>query len=275
MDLAQIWRSATVAIATMHGKERVIGPLLAEAWGLRALVPTGLNTDAFGTFTREIGRPGDALVTARRKAMAALDCTGGAIAVASEGSFGPHPDCPWAAVNRELVVLIDRVRGIELVGEALSWETNYRQARVSTREEAQAFAEAVGFPDHGLVVGEVKGVRDWETLAQAVQTGLTQAADGTLWLETDMRAMHNPTRMQVIAQATQDLVAKGRSLCPACGWPGFAVTERLPGLPCACCGSPTLLTRSHRWVCQHCGHQKEEPVAETTADPTYCPFCNP
>ncbi|HAN45943.1 MAG TPA: hypothetical protein DCQ32_05260 [Cyanobacteria bacterium UBA8156] len=273
MGLEAVWRGEVVAIATMHGKEQVIGPLLAAAWGLRAIVPAGLNTDVLGTFTRDVARPGDALATARLKAEAALALTGGAIAVASEGSFGPHPDLPWAAVNRELVVLIDRQRGIELVGEALSWETNYRQTQVRTWEEAQAFAAAVGFPDHGLVVGEAKGVRDRETLAQAVQAGLAQS--GILWLETDMRAMHNPSRMQVIAQATQDLVAKGRSLCPVCGWPGFAITERWPGLPCALCGLPTPLVRSQRWVCRHCGYQQEEPVAETVADPAYCPLCNP
>jgi hypothetical protein len=38
------------------------------------------------------------------------------VGIASEGSFGPHPSLPFAALDRELVLLIDRETGLELVG---------------------------------------------------------------------------------------------------------------------------------------------------------------
>jgi hypothetical protein len=52
---------ASAVVATMHGKERVIGPVLAHTFGLSVVVPDGLDTDRFGTFTREVARVGDAL----------------------------------------------------------------------------------------------------------------------------------------------------------------------------------------------------------------------
>jgi ATP-binding protein involved in chromosome partitioning len=36
----------------MHGKERVISPLLAHALGLTSEVPSKFDTDRFGTFSR-------------------------------------------------------------------------------------------------------------------------------------------------------------------------------------------------------------------------------
>jgi hypothetical protein len=84
-----------------------IAPILESELGLQYLVPNNFNTDTFGTFTRDIPRPADQIATARLKAKKALEITGGTIAIASEGSFAPHPDLPFIASNRETVVLID------------------------------------------------------------------------------------------------------------------------------------------------------------------------
>lgn len=45
-------------LATMHGKERVIAPLLERELGLKVRVTTGLDTAQFETFSREIERKG-------------------------------------------------------------------------------------------------------------------------------------------------------------------------------------------------------------------------
>ena len=55
-------------LATMHQKEIVIAPLVEQELGVKVVVPENLDTDAFGTFTREIKRPGDQLEAARLKA---------------------------------------------------------------------------------------------------------------------------------------------------------------------------------------------------------------
>ena len=46
------------------------------------------------------------------------------------------------------------------------------------------------------------------------------------------------TRMAMIEQAAVDLLKRLGSQCPACQAPGYWVTARHPGLPCAACGRP-------------------------------------
>ena len=267
-----------LVLATMHGKETVMAPLLEAGLGVRVVVAEGLNTDAYGTFSGEIERTGTPLDAARQKVAAALDATGHRLGVASEGSFGPHPALPFLYVDAELVLLVDRETGREWTGEAVSTDTNFGASDVRAWEEIEEFARRARFPDHGLILKStggalVKGLRDWETLRREADRLL--AAHQALTVETDMRAMHNPLRMGVIAEATRKLVAKLQTPCPVCAAPGFALAERLPGLPCDHCGFPTRLPRAERWACGVCGLAEERPAAETYADPRYCDFCNP
>ena len=269
----------------MHQKEQVIAPILAINLGVQIVVPQGLNTDEFGTFTRDILRTGDHLQAARLKAEKAMTLTGLTLAVASEGSFGPHPTIPFLACDREIVVLIDRDQDLEIVGQAISIETNYSHQRVTTLEAALAFAEKIGFPAHGLVAMSeahptqspfiFKGITDEAELLETV-TWLLQTF-GQAYLEPDMRAMHNPTRMRVIAEATHDLVRQIRRCCPACGCPGFTVVERQAGLPCVLCGCPTTLALAITYYCRKCNFSQvvNSPDGQEFADPAHCSICNP
>lgn len=272
-------------IATMHQKERAIAPLLESALDLKAVVPSDFDTDAFGTFTREVKRPSDQMTTARLKADAALQLTNETLAIASEGSFGPHPQMPFVACDREVVLLRDRHHNLEIVGQVISTDTNYSQQRVTSLDEAIKFAQKIGFPSHGVVAMSeahptpssqvFKGITDDAQLREAV-TWLLQKI-GEAHLETDMRAMHNPTRINVIAQATHDLIAQINQCCPECGFPGFAPVAHKPGLPCAWCGSPTGLTLATTYHCQTCdfSHDIQFPDGRQQADPAHCFFCNP
>ena len=60
-------------IASMHGKEKIMGPKLKTALGVYLEVPKNFNSDIFGTFTRDIKRPGDQRDTAHKKLSAALE----------------------------------------------------------------------------------------------------------------------------------------------------------------------------------------------------------
>jgi hypothetical protein len=271
----------------MHRKEQVIAPILERELGLKVIVPKQFDTDVFGTFTRERNRPGNQLETARMKAEAALELTGETLAIASEGSFAPHPSFPAIPSNRELVVLIDQSHALEIVGEELSLDTNFNHKTVKTLEEVQEFAQKIGFPQHGLIVRcsaspqdpnpFTKGITTEAELITAAITALERSLTGTIHLETDMRALYNPTRMQVIAQATQNLVKAVKQTCPECGFPGVKVIERRRGLLCELCNLPTSLTRSVVYGCQKCEVRREVlfPDGLTTADPTYCAYCNP
>jgi hypothetical protein len=275
----------TAVLATMHRKEQVMEPILTEALGIKLIVPKAFNTDSFGTFTRDIPRAGTQREAALHKAQQALALTGMDLAIASEGSFQPHPACPFICINCELVILLDTRHDLVLVGEYCSMTTNFNRQTIRSLTEAQIFATKAGFPSHGVIIftqpelGDqspaIKGIITPAQLEDAVKTALQASA--TIAIETDMRAMYNPTRMSTIAQATQDLVHVAHSQCPQCQWPGFAMVKRYEGLPCAECHFPTERIRAVLYQCQKCAYPKEVPFPDglTTADPTHCPMCNP
>ncbi len=279
------WRGRRAALGTMHGKEQVIGPILAADLGIEVVVPAGFESDRFGTFTRDVPRAGDQLEAARRKARTAMAESGLDLGLASEGSFGPHPALPWLAANLELVVLIDGATGIELVGRHLTTEAVSGHAWVASAGAAVEFAGTVGFPDHALVVRRgpedardlVKGVAAEATLRSAVERLIASAPDGRVFLESDLRADRNPTRMAAIAEAARHLVENARRGCPACATPGFEVVDQRAGLPCAWCRQPTDLTLALVYGCQRCGARSEagRPDGRTEAEPGECPNCNP
>ena len=54
-------------IATKHNKERVIAPLLSKILNVNCIPTPQLDTDALGTFSGEILRPGDPLETIKKR----------------------------------------------------------------------------------------------------------------------------------------------------------------------------------------------------------------
>ncbi|MBD2339245.1 hypothetical protein H6G64_19940 [Calothrix sp. FACHB-156] len=286
MNNQQLFHHRVAILATMHQKEQVIAPILEEL-NLQIIVPQDFNTDIFGTFTREIKRLGTQIETARLKAEKALELTDATLAIASEGSFAPHPYIPYVYSNREIVILLDKENDLEIVGEELSLETNFNHQIVENFTAAYDFALKVGFPEHGLVVScqelpqdsseIVKGITNREKLLEAINWALNNSPDGKVHLETDMRALYNPTRMKNIAKATQNLLKKIKSQCPQCSAPGFEIVERIKGLPCEICATPTNLFLSVVYQCNKCGFSQEKlfPEGREFADPAQCMYCNP
>ncbi|MBD2609434.1 hypothetical protein H6G81_34335 [Scytonema hofmannii FACHB-248] len=284
MKNQQLFSNRVAILATMHQKEIVIAPLL-EQLGIKVIVPPDLNTDIFGTFTREIERPGTQIEAARLKAEKALAITGESLAIASEGTFCPHPSLPYISSNREIVILLDKENNLEIIGEEFSLETNHNFQIIHNVEEAYKFATKVGFPEHGLIVisdspkesGEIfKGIITDKQLEEAVNLALKKSSTKKVHIETDMRAMYNPTRMRNIEKATRNLIKKINTFCPNCGMPGFEITQRIKGLPCASCYTPTLLTRAVKYQCQKCGFTQQESFPDGKyADPGQCMYCNP
>jgi hypothetical protein len=281
-----------VALATRHGKERVIGPALRHGLGAHLLHVTSVDTDALGTFCGGVPRQGTALEACLAKAEAALAAGGTECAIASEGSFGPHPQLPLLPAGMECWVFVDRRRGLTISEQGLAPRTNFAhrlQRPVTPSEsvpELTAWLTQIGFPRHRLIVrahlagdtGSVeKGVGCWDDLALAITRAAAVSSDGLALVETDMRAHCNPTRMAAIRRMTFRLVRRLARPCPACQSPGWGVVGQRPGLPCAACGSPTAVTRALIWGCGHCGHQDERPRPDgrRQADPGHCDWCNP
>jgi hypothetical protein len=104
-------------LATMHGKEAAFGPILAGRLGVELTVPEGIDTDALGTFTGEVAREGSVEEAAMAKAALGLAFTGGDLALASEGAYGPHPQIPFMPFGVEVVAWVDHRIGLTLVEE--------------------------------------------------------------------------------------------------------------------------------------------------------------
>jgi len=283
MSAAGPYAGQRVALLTQHGKERVIAPVLDPGLGCTVQLVSGFDTDQLGTFTREIPREGTQVEAARRKARQGMALSGLPLGLASEGSFGPDPFTGMFPWNVEVLVWVDDTRGLEVVGVAQGPARNGHVLSGAWRE-IEAFAQREGFPQQQLVIrpddedGEPlhKGVADWAQLRQGFDEALARSRHGWVFVEHDLRAFAHPERMARIGQAAQDLLQRLQSACPACTAPGFGVSHREPGLPCAACGSPTSSYRSEVRACPACGHRTEHPRTDRfTAEPAHCGQCNP
>lgn len=270
----------TGVIATMHGKEQVIEPALAEL-GLRCVAATAINTDRFGTFTRDIVRAGSQRDALLAKAQAGLDIMPEAdFAVASEGAFGPHPQIPFVPLGFEMVALLERKSGKAVIGHHLTTATNFSQVEARSRDEVQAFVKTIGFPSHAVVV---MAGREGPVLAKGVATeGELEAicqshfeVCPSVWLEADMRAHLNPTRIEAVAAATADLVRRLQARCPTCAYPDWTPQVR-DGRPCAWCDGPTVEAWIEQYLCEACGHHTEQCIEpDRKGEPGHCNYCNP
>jgi hypothetical protein len=272
-----------VAMATMHGKEQVLRPPFADI-GIELVLPHGLDTDQFGTFTRDRPRAGTMLDAAKAKAEAAMEATGLSAALVSEGSYGPHPTVPFLAAGREMLLFVDRQLGFEIVEIVIDEEPVFAHCQASSTAEAAEFLARIGFPGQGVIVAPAgrlneplaKGITDQTALGAAISVAIERSAESKAHIETDMRAFMNPRRMAMIGRLGRQLAARLSTPCPHCQHPGWGQVRTERGLPCSLCGSPTSLPRHDVYGCVSCdGEDKRERSPGSQADPTYCPLCNP
>ncbi|BBG01214.1 MULTISPECIES: DUF6671 family protein [Pseudonocardia] len=283
------YAGAQVALATRHGKQRALAAALARIPGMRLVLAHDVDTDRLGTFTGEIPRTGSAAETAVRKARLAIESTGLGLAVASEGSFGPHPVAPMLSAGQEILAFLDIARDV-CVLERRTTPTNFSHTTTRRIDEAtDAFLARVGFGGHAVIVrphtpadarapGPIrKGIQTRADLDAAISECAAHSTDGLARLETDMRAHVNPTRMREISVLAHQLASRLATLCSACGTPGYGPVDREPGLPCGTCGEPTSLTLATIHGCAHCPHRSRHPRddCQRRADPTFCECCNP
>lgn len=283
MNTHQYFANRQLIIATKHGKEKAIAPVVESGLGVKTFISENLDTDVLGTFTGEIERKNDPLTTLRKKCQMAMEIYKCDLCIATEGSFGPHPSHFFMSANDELAILVDKKHGFEILVRELSMETNFSGSKIESQTELEDFACRTSFPSHALIVRDemnsnkriVKGITDREMLMRTFEE--TYQTFGTAYVETDMRAFFNPKRMKTIAKAAEKLVAKANTFCPACLAPGFGVSKAKNGLPCKICCTPTESTLYHVYECIKCNYstRKMFPYGITAEDPMYCIMCNP
>ena len=278
-----MFKGRRLLIATKHEKEKVIAPLLDNGLGVLCFVNIDFDTDTLGTFSGEIERKLDPVATARQKCLLAMEMSNCDLGIASEGSFGAHPSLFFASADDEFLIFIDKKNNLEIIARDLSIDTNFNGSEVKNEKELLDFADLVKFPSHALILRAskndnttiIKGITNLEHLKKSFHAMLQKR--NNVYVETDMRAMHNPSRMAVIKNATKKLLDKINACCPQCNTPGFGITNAKKGLACSLCGAPTKSALSLIYNCKKCHYKKEKkyPNKKTTEDPMYCDYCNP
>lgn len=281
--MTELFYGKRAVIATKHKKEKVIAPVLEAGLGIKCEVPADFDTDRYGTFSGEIERISSPLDAVRQKCFDAMEKYGFNIGIASEGSFGPHPSLFFAHANEELIMFIDKQNHLEVVVREISTDTNFNGQLIKRIDELMDFAKQVQFPSHALILKSgrdklddmIKGITDPDELQENAEDMLRRF--GALYVETDMRAHLNPSRMRVIEKASQKLLQTLRQLCPQCNTPGFTVEEVRRGLPCLQCKLPTKSAQVYLHICKKCNytHQQWHPHGKEFEQPDYCDYCNP
>lgn len=283
VDSIHYFEGRDLVIATKHKKELVIGPPLKAAFGLDFFSSEGLDTDNLGTFSGEFERLHKPIDAARIKCNMAMDIHQVDMAISSEGSFGPHPQFFFLPAGEEYLIFMDRKHGIEVVVKTITTKTNYDSIEIFSTENLHEFLTRVKFPSHGLILR--KNSKDHASIEKGIicENILTDRVDfylkkyGQCYLETDMRAMFNPTRMEVIKDLVDHLIVEMKRICPKCSFPGFSVSDVVRGLICSNCHWPTKSVKELIYTCKKCHYSSIEINTElkTYEDPMFCEFCNP
>lgn len=278
-----IFKGKKVVIATKHHKQDVIAPILERELHVTCFTPDNFDTNKFGTFTRTKKRKKTQLQTAIQKAKEALKIseTEAEIAIASEGSFS-NSESAFIQTNLELVLLYYPKFNLTVYGVHSAHSPNLRGEYAFSTQEALNIATQFDFPNHGIVLRTKPNSR--KILTEEI-TNISQLEsylqnhflkNKKIFIETDMRAHRNPSRMQNIKLATKNLLQKLKTHCPNCNLPGYGVTNYQKGLPCQICHRPTSQKMSQISSCSACNFTQANIIdPKLKADPSYCSFCNP
>ncbi len=281
------YAGSCIILTTQHAKSIAVAPSFWNKLGASVLEYV-VDTDQLGTFSGEIKRKGNALECVRRKCEWPLDRFGDKIefALANEGSFGPHPRIPFLPCDQEIMYFIDRRHSFHLYLSHLSEKTNYQMDTVDSLEALHKFAKIAKFPSHALILRPnnresteliFKGVNSQPALEEAFLQSRKHALDGSVWIETDMRAQFNPSRMAVIGELAEKLAERLALHCPECGIPGWGKVRVETGLTCSGCGSKTQLIKHEIYGCTKCPYEETHQPAHglEQAEPEHCQYCNP
>lgn len=282
-SLYSYFNGRELAIVTKHQKEKAIIPEFKVNFDLSYRVVEGVDTDLLGTFTGEVKRVLSPIESARKKCALAAELNDCDLIIANEGSFGPHPSAFFLPADYEIIHFMDVKNNWSLTEYLLSTDTNFAAKEINTVRELKEFAAEACFPEHKLILrlkkndseGIVKDLKNEYDLFQAFEQILETY--GSVYVETDMRAMNNPKRMKVIASLTQKLVKRLLIACPQCSNPGFGFKEFIVGLPCEACANPTQKPMAEKHFCSFCKFEESYDIqgGHALADPANCVFCNP
>lgn len=271
-----------VGLLTLHGKEKVIAPLLAQHFNASLTVTQAFDTDSLGTFSGEIERELTPKDCAVKKAVLATELTGLSFGLGSEGSFGPSP-YGFGIFNQELIACYDRQRNESVTG----CYSGFSSARSQVVDNIEIFDEfLMSTPvDQAVILKSTscleKGIYGADNIREIVKNKLGVLLQGSrdfkeaITISYDLRAHHCPERRIHIAKACENLIDKLKSVCPKCKSWGFWPDKTIPGLTCCECGAPTKCVKARAVICTTCNYSETYPATDAYAKQEFCDYCNP
>lgn len=278
-----MYTDCTFYLTTKHQKSEALLTPCKEILGAH-ISEFFFDTDTLGTFSGEIPRKKTSRETVREKCLISIMHSTNPYALATEASFGPHPQNPFIPSHFEQIYFVDSIRNFELCVSKIFTNTNYFMGIASTLNELIEIAEKCFFPTHGIILKEhpyeknsvlIKDSMTYEDLHKGYHSLTTQKSNKKVIVETDMRAHRNPTRMNNIGALGYELFTRLLETCPTCHLPGWGIIEQLPGLECARCGFSTPLAKYNVYGCVSCPYKITHEIPQQAATPTVCPYCNP
>lgn len=277
-----MYKDINIVLATKHKKEQAIEKPFQDAFQAKLFVPDDYDTDQFGTFSGEIPRIESAYSAVINKAKLACQDYQFFYGVANEGSFGPHPSIYFLPADVELMSFVDVKNDIVVVESEITTETNYGYRDITISDSYDDFLVKMKFGSHGIILRALdnnyiiaKGVNTIDHLRSLLNANFRIYQK--IRLETDMRAMMNPTRMGVISRLATKLIDRLKKYCKKCNAPGFGELSVTGRLLCGDCGAETELYKYRILECIKCDYKEHLPRADglTKSDPKNCPYCNP
>ncbi len=265
-----------ITLLTKHRKAAALCSALSGC-GFKLCSETGFDTDQLSTFSGARSGATSLRGTALQKAKLGAELGNTRYGLGSEGSFGLDPFIELTPWNTEVLAWWDRVEQYAVYAFVQGPETNFNRKFVDSVEEAERFVTQCKFPAHGVIIGKPGEVDYYQDLANTEQMKdmlvrlLPQSA---VWLETDMRAHRNPTRMRMIERCARRLAMNLRSACPVCSKAGFVAVAQIPGAVCESCGAKTAAARAELFNCLSCGHEEERKLS-SLAPASRCDHCTP
>ena len=263
-------------LSSKHHKEQILQPIF-EPLGSLLMINKGFDTDKFGTFCGSTPRKEGPKVTVKEKCLAGMAFAGKRQGLASEGSFGQHPNVPFLTVNEEWLVYIDLDHNLEIFGRSTTLEVCHAQLHYQDATQLTHFLSNCSFGKQGLVF---KNSRTNKIIEKGIQSeDKLNKLMGNIpeWeIETDLRAHMNPLRQKNIAAAGKDLIERMHRRCPNCAHPDFSVQQVSGKLPCNWCQYPTETYQFLEYHCLACAYKViEKRQDKQFEDPQYCKHCNP
>ena len=272
-----------ILLTTKHNKTALIAPAFHEQLEI-TVVEHFADTDVLGTFSGEIERTLPAGQSAIAKAKLGLEETGRTIGMASEGTIGADAGIGFMNSDVEILALVDIERGIEILERYRSFDITAAKIIASPGQNLEEFFRLADFPNHRLIVRPNKGLsktvsKDLATVDavfEAVNICSTESDDALAIIESDLRAMHSPSRQKNIAQAASLLAARVLAQCPDCKSPGWGRVDIEKGLNCSDCDTPSeFAIKRDIYGCVSCPYREPGELLAKFASPAQCLICNP